>query len=56
MEQKKLPATTETAGGKAGPKRKPYEPPRILMTEKLLTLSYTCHAGPYPVSAQGCPP
>ena len=33
-----------------------WEPPRILWTDELQTLGYTCKGGTYPTSGSNCPP
>ena len=52
-----LPATPpELVKHKSKAALQPYETPKILWTEKLQTLAYTCDSGPAPVSGTTCPP
>jgi hypothetical protein len=41
---------------KQGLLRKSWQPPRVLWTEKMQTVAYTCSKGTAPVSGTTCPP
>ncbi len=43
--------------GKASPtQQKKWAQPRILSTDSIQTLAYTCNSGPAPISGGSCPP